>query len=238
MNIVDAGIIILLMLGAVLGFKRGITKQIAIGIGSVGIIVLAFMLKTPVSNFLYQRLPFFDFWGIFKGVTALNILLYEVIAFLIVLAALSIVLKFVIFATSVFEKLLNATIVLGIPSKILGMVVGIVQYYIIVFAILFVISLPIINLDFISQSKWKDTILNNTPVLTTISKDTTVVFDEFKGLKEKYEADSSSNEFNLEAMDLFLKYNVIEVESVESLMEKGKINIDGLDEVLEKYREE
>lgn len=238
MNIIDAAILVLLALGAVLGFKRGLTKQLAMGAGGIAIFILAFIFKTPVSEFLYQKLPFFDFWGIFKGVSALNILLYEIIAFLIVLAGLSIVLKVIIAATSLFEKLLNATIVLGIPSKILGMIVGIVEYYVIVFGILFVISLPIIDFDFIDESKWKDKILENTPILTPLSNDTTLVFEEFVELKDKYSEDAtSSNEFNLEAIDLFLKYNVIDVESVNGLIEQGKLDIDGIEDILEKYSE-
>lgn len=120
MNIVDACIILLLGLGFVIGFKRGFTKSIAKSAGFVLVIILAFILKNPLSEYMYQNLPFLSFWGIFKGVTVLNILLYEVIAFLVILALLSIILKMVIFATSIFEKILNMTIILGIPSKILG----------------------------------------------------------------------------------------------------------------------
>ena len=149
MNIVDACIILLLGLGAVLGFKRGLTKQIAKGLGFIVIIILAFILKNPLSEIMYQNLPFFDFGGFLKGITVVNILLYEVLAFLIVLAILGILLKVVVFATSIFEKILNFTIILGIPSKILGLVAGIIEYYVIIFCILFVVSLPMFDIDFV-----------------------------------------------------------------------------------------
>ncbi|MDD3187297.1 MAG: CvpA family protein [Bacilli bacterium] len=238
MNIIDVGIILLLGLGAVLGFKRGFTRQVAQGLGFIAVIIIAFILKNPLSELMYQNLPFFDFGGILKGVTIVNILLYEVIAFLIVLALASILLKLVIFATSVFEKILNMTIILGIPSKILGAVAGVLEYYVIVFMILFVISLPMFNYDFINGSKYKDTILNNTPILTNISQDTINVYNEFSDLKDKYQDSTSSTEFNKEAIELFLKYKVISVESVEKLAEKGKLNIDNMDSILEQYREE
>lgn len=235
MNIIDVCIILLLILGAVLGFKRGLTKSLASSIGFVAVIVFAFLLKNPLSEFMYQNLPFFDFWGIFKGITVLNILLYEIVAFLILVSVFSIILKVVIFATSVFEKLLNMTIILGIPSKILGMVVGIIEYYVIVFACLFIISLPIFNFDFISGSKWRNQILNNTPILTTMSKDTINVFNEFSELQDKHKNSSSQKEFNTEAMDIFLKYKIITVDSAIELVNKEKISIDV--SVLDKYKE-
>ena len=237
MNIVDISIILLLGLGAVLGFKRGFTKSLATSVGFVLVIILAFVFKNPLSEFMYQNFPFFDFWGIFKGVTVLNILLYEVIAFLIILFILSIILKVVIFATSIFEKILNITIILGIPSKILGMIVGIIEYYVIVFVILFVISLPIFNLDFIQGSKWRIPILSNTPILTDISKGTIKVFDEFSELKDKYKNSTDASEFNKEALEVFLKYKVITISSADKLAEKGKLNIDEINTIIDKYRE-
>ena len=235
MNIVDVFIILLLGLGAVLGFKRGFTKSLATSVGFVAVIILAFILKNPLSELMYQNLPFFNFWGIFKGVTVLNILLYEIIAFLIILSILTVILKLIIFATSIFEKILNFTVVLGIPSKLLGIIVGIIEYYVITFVILFVISLPIFNIDFIEGSKWRKPILNNTPILTDISKNTINVFNEFSSLKEKYEKSTSAKEFNKEALDIFLKYNVITPTSANKLIEKGKIEVDK--NIIQKYME-
>ena len=46
----------------------------------------------------------------------------------------------------------------------------------------------------------------------------------------------NANEFNLKGLDLFLKYDVITVESTDKLIKSGKLKIDGVDEVLDKYR--
>ena len=61
MNIVDACIILLLGLGFVIGFKRGFTKSIAKSAGFVLVIILAFILKNPLSEYMYQNLPFLSF---------------------------------------------------------------------------------------------------------------------------------------------------------------------------------
>ena len=56
--------------------------------------------------------------------------------------------------------------------------------------------------------------------------------------KEKYEKAPNATEFNRETLDLFLKYDVITVDSVETLRDKNKLKIDNLDEILNEYKEE
>lgn len=238
MKIVDIIILIIILFGAVIGFKRGFTRSLVSALGFIIIAILAFFLKNPLSVLLYENLPFFKFGGILKGVTVLNIALYELLAFVIVLAILGIALKILMVATSVFEKLLKMTIILGIPSKIMGAVVGAVEAFVIVFIVLYVISLPIFNISFVENSKWKNQILNNTPVLSAFSKKTMGVVNEFAGIKEKYEDNNkNAEEFNKEVLDLFLKYDVVKVSSIDKLVEKGKLQINNVEEILMKYRE-
>ena len=238
MNIVDLIIIIFILFGAVLGFKRGFTKSLVSALGFIATIVLAFLLKNPVSVMLYENLPFFKFGGVLKGVTVLNIALYEILAFIIVLAILGIVLKVLMLATSIFEKVLNATIILGIPSKILGAIVGVLEFFVIAFAALYALSLPVFNLDILNDSKLKDKILNNTPVLSAFVDNSMKVIDEFASIKDKYnDNNSNAEEFNKEVLDLFLKYDVVKVESIDKLVEKDKIQINNIEEILMKYRE-
>lgn len=238
MNIIDVLILVFLAFGAVIGFKRGFTKQLFSSIGLILVVILAFIFKNPVSVFLYENLPFFKFGGIFKGVTVLNILVYEVIAFFLVLAVLLVLLKVVIFISGIFEKLLNMTIILGIPSKILGAILGVLENFIIVFIALYVLSLPIFSIDGLSDSKLSDDILKNTPFLSIYIDKSIDVVDEFIDMKKKYETATDSNGFNLEALDLLLKHKVITVESVETLLEKDKLQIKNIDSVLEKYKGE
>lgn len=237
MNIVDAIILLVILSGAALGFKRGFTKQVLSFLGIFIVIVLAFWLKNPVSIFFYEHLPFFKFGGILKGVTVLNIALYELVALLIIISILTIVLKVLVFASSVFEKLLKFTIILGIPSKILGAIVGVIESFVWVFIILYILSLPVFHIELVNQSKWRTGILKNTPILSKFADHTLKVIEEFAGLKEKYEQTPNANAFNKETLDLFLGYNIITVKSVDKLMEKGKLQIDGIDEVLSCYRE-
>lgn len=235
MSIADVIIILAILMGAVVGFKRGLTTQLVSTIGIILVIVLAFILKNPVSKFMYENLPFFDFGGLLKGLPVLNIFVYELIAFILVLSILAILLKLLLKVTKIFEFLLKLTVVLSIPSKIGGAIVGMIENFIFVFIVLYILNLPIF--DFSINSKYQDKILNNTPILSQMVDKSVKVIDEFSDLKEKYEKEDNSNEFNRETLELFLKYDVIDVDAVETLVKKDKLKIKNADEIIKKYKE-
>lgn len=235
---VDIIIILVILLSGVIGLKRGFTKELVCFLGFFLVIILSFILKNPVSSFFYNHLPFFKFGGLFKGITSINILLYEVLAFLIVASILLIILRVVIFATSVFEKLLKLTFILGLPSKILGCIIGLIEGVVWCFIILYIVSLPLFNIKIVNDSKLKDEILTKTPILTNITNDTVKTFDELENLKDDYKNKKiTNNEFDLESIDVLLKYKVISVNSLEKLVKDKKINIKNINKVINKYKE-
>lgn len=235
MSVLDIIIIVAILLGAYVGFKRGLTTQLVSTVGVILVVVLAFILKNPVSQFMYENLPFFDFGGLLKGLPVLNIFVYELIAFIITLSLLALILKLILKVTKIFEFLLKITIVLGVPSKILGAIVGMIENFIFVFIVLYILNLPLF--DFNLNSKYKDKILSSTPILSSLVNDSVKVLEEFTELKDKYKDTENSNEFNKETLDLFLKYEVINVESVETLIKKDKLKMEGAEEILNKYKE-
>lgn len=236
MNIIDLIIILLLLYGAFIGFKRGFTNELVTFIGFVLVLLISYILKNPISEFLYMHLPFFKFGGIIKGATTLNILIYEIISFLLIYSILMIILSIIRLTTKIFEKILKFTIILGIPSKLLGLVVGVIHYYVIAFIFLFIVSMPVFSIDEVKNSKFRGKILNDTPILNNLAKETLVLTEKIEDLKDKYKSEESANEFNLEVLDLFLEYKIISVDNASKLIEKDKLKIDGSNKVIEKYR--
>ena len=223
MNIVDIIILIFLGLGALIGFKRGFTRQLVSLVGIFVILILSFLLKNPVSVFLYNNLPFFNFGGIFKDITVLNIIVYEVIAFFVVFFVLTLIFKLLLFVTKIFEKILNATIILGIPSKILGALLGVVQNFIYVFIILYILSLPVFNLNVIKDSKLANTILNKTPILNKICDDTLDIFNEVIELKNEFKTTTNMSEYNQKTLNIMIDKGIITKENAMELINKEKI---------------
>lgn len=221
MNILDAVIITILIVGVLGGMSRGLIKQAVLLIGLVVCLVFAFSLRTPIATFMYEYLPFFKFGGLFSGVSIINILLYELIAFLIIFSLLYLVLRILLKITGIIEKILDMTIILGFFSKIGGGIVGFIEAYILVFVFLFVFSQPFIRVTGLDSSKVGNFILDKTPVMSSAIEDTRKAINEVYTLTTKYKNDK--NKLNQETIKLFIKYDIITEENVQKLREKGKL---------------
>lgn len=233
LNIVDVIILLLILLGGVVGFKEGVIKKLTSVIGLVIVVVLSFILKNKISIVFYENLPFFDLWGAYKGIQVLNILFYEILAFVIIAAVLSIIYRIILGLTGIIEKILKATIILSIPSKILGFFVGLLENYIWVYIILFILTLPVINIKQIYDSQIATFIMEKTPYLSKYTSKTIDVYNDLYEIIDS-EGEKEKTKVNEEAMDLMLKYEIITKESAQKLIEKGKVNIDD-DSFLDKY---
>ena len=224
MNVVDVIIIALLILGGVAGFKAGVIKKLTDFIGMFVVIILAFYLKNYISVIMYENLPFFNFFGLINGIDALNILLYEVIAFLVIFIALLFVLKVVLMLTGLVEKILKATVILSIPSKLLGIVVGVIEMYVYLFLILVIVSLPIFDSSFLKDSKMNNFILNNTPVLSGVSEKIIDIYGDVYNIIDNRK-NKTNEQLNEEILKILIDKKVVTKESAKKLVDRNKIHI-------------
>lgn len=224
MNVVDVIIIALLILGGVAGFKAGVIKKLTDFIGMFVVIILAFYLKNYISVIMYENLPFFNFFGLINGIDALNILLYEVIAFLVIFIALLFVLKVVLMLTGLVEKILKATVILSIPSKLLGIVVGVIEMYVYLFLILVIVSLPIFDSSFLKDSKMNNFILNNTPVLSDVSEEIIDIYGDVYNIIDNRK-NKTNEQLNEEILKVLIDKKVVTKESAKKLVDENKIHI-------------
>ena len=223
MSTIDIAIIVLLAFGFILGFLRGFTKELVNFLGLFVVLILSFILKNPISIFFYKNLPFFTFGGIFKGVTVLNILLYEVLAFILVFAVLFVLFKILLLGTKIFEKVLKMTIILGIPSKILGGILGIVENWVYIFIVLYLLNLPMFNINLVKKSNMANIIYNHTPVINIVCDKTLSIVDDINELKEEYKKTKDTSEFNQKALNVMIEKEIITKENVKYLIDKKKL---------------
>lgn len=233
-NIVDIIIIIFILLCGVVGYKRGVFKQLVLCVGLILIFYLAYKFKDPVGEFFLLRLPIFDFPNLFKGVVTLNIIVYQTLAFVLVLAVLLLIFDFILSVTGLFEKLLRITIILGIPSKILGFIGGLLEGYVVAFVILFFLTQPAFSFQFFQDSNLSQKILTSSPVLTDITKDTVEVVKEIYALKDE----KDTKLLNQKSLDIMLEHGMVTYDTAKKLSDEGKINFEGIDEVLNKHKGE
>lgn len=231
LSIVDSIIVLCLLTGTVLGFKKGFIKSIVSFVGMILVFILSFYFKSSLAAFLYTHFPFFDI-----GVPILNILIYEGIAFLLLLALFIAVLRILIKISGLIEMILNFTIVLGIPSKILGAIFGFLEAYLFVFIILFICVQFNIQTALIKESKVASSIIENTPFMSNTLRNSYNAVKEVLNLNAQNENKQSVEKLNQNSLDILLKYKIISVENVKKLIQNNKFKVEDINKIMDKYQ--
>lgn len=231
----DIIVIILLIVGFIDGWKNGLLTSIINLFKEIIVFILAYILKGPLSLILIEKLPFLDFNGIFKGITSFNILIYEGIAFLICAFLISILIKILLKITGIISKAFNATIILGLPNKLGGALVSVIRFYIISFIVLFIISLIPKTSEIVLNSHISNNILNHTPILSNMTKDLNHTLSDLYELVTEIDNETKSEDINIDALEILLKYDIVSKETIEKLHDSGKLQIKNFDDIIEKY---
>ena len=158
MNIVDAVIIVLLIIGALDGVRKGAIKSLVELVGSILVIFFSWILKGILSNVMISTLPQIG------SNPAISVVIYQVISFIVLLIIFSIIYKVIVGLTDLVERLFDSTVILGFVSRVLGALVGLIKSYVIMFFALFILSS--FNIGLINNSKVSTYILEKTPLIT------------------------------------------------------------------------
>lgn len=240
MNIIDIIIILMIMLAGVVGLKRGVLKELVMLVGTIIVYVIAFQIKNPLANFMMRYLPFFDFLGKLKGVTVLNVVLYQVIAFVIIASLLLAVFNIIVKTTGIIQKLIDWTLILTLPSKLLGLIIGLISGYLYVFIALMIFSIPLGGVEVFTNSKMASHILVDTPILSSSLGGFKDSIKEIYDLTDKIVTSEKidTNKLNLNVMETLLKYKVVSAKDMSDLLEKtDKLDhINGLAAVIYHYK--
>ncbi len=239
MNLFDIIIVLFILLSGIVGLKRGVLKELVMVIGVILVYTLAFSLKGPVANILIRFCPFFQFFGHFKGLTVLNILFYQILAFLLLAFLFLFLFKVILKVTGLLQKIIDLTLILTLPSKILGFFVGILSGYLYVFLLLIILSVPLSSLSAYTNSHLVNRIMQDTPVLSDFLggfKDS--VSDIYRLSDQIKEEDANKNQLNLDIMNSLLKHEVVSSKDMIDLMDHSdKLDhIRGLENLIYKYQ--
>lgn len=225
MTILDIIVLLFLVAGAFIGFKKGFIKTMVSLIGIVLAVVISFYLKNPLADLMVEHFPFFNFGGYFEGLTALNILMYETIAFIFVFVFLWSILGIIINITGIIEKLLNFTVVLGFFSKILGAIAGLLEMLVFVYVALFALSQFNGTNPLVMESNVSTKILARTPVMNRVIGGSYNTIVEIYNLHDKYADSEDKLQYNVEAISIMIKYHVTNPETVQKAIDKGKLDL-------------
>ncbi len=201
MFLVDIILLIILVLGILDGVRKGGLKSFVSFFGSILVFFLSWTLKGSLANVLIHSLPQLG------GNGAISVLIYYILSFIILLIVFSIIYNAVLKITNVIEKVMDATIVLGLVSRILGGLFGFVKTYLFMFIVLFIMS--IFNLSFLNNSKVNNYMLEKTPLLAPL------IEDAWTAVKDVYEANNPE-----EAIKTLFEKNIINEKNFNNLMER------------------
>ena len=233
-NIFDVAIILLIIMSAVNGAKVGALKSLVNFIGTIVVYVLAFMFKSKIGVILCKFCPFFSF----DGYPTLNILLYQMIAFVLIAGILFMVFNFIVRITGLIQRLVDMTIILKIPLSILGFIVGLLEGYIVIFVVIAVLAIPFRDFSLYKDSKVADSILNKSPILTKSLGGVVDSLSDVMKVTTTMEANEidQKNKTNLDIMGAYLEHKVISKEDALDLINMDKFNtIPGIKSYVESY---
>ena len=218
MNIIDVVIVLLIILSFINGYKRGVLKEVVMLCGTIVIYIVSFLLKDKLGLILCKILPFFNL----DGLVSLNILIYQLIALFLIASFLFSIFGIVLKVTGVLQKLVNMTIILTIPSKILGGILGLVEGYIVIFALLIILSVPFKNIDIFKNSNLNNKIITSSPILSsTLGNLDDLIIDIYD---IKIDKDQDNDKMNDKILDMYIDYNVISREDLDSIIKSEKLD--------------
>lgn len=237
LNIFDVGIILLLIMFLIVGFKNGVIREAFALIGIIAVFILSFVFKGLLGNLMCIILPFFKLSGIIEGFSVINILIYQIIAFMLVFAILLTIYEIFLKISKFIQKLVNLTIILILPSKLLGAVVSLIKGVIVLYAVFIVLMIPLKNSELFTGSTMVNQILYKTPILSQSSNNYINTVEEIYNLAEKVSNKKiSTNAANLELLDMMLKHKIVNKSTVESLVKLHKLDdVNNIETVLQKY---
>ena len=237
LNIFDVGIILLLIMFLIVGFKNGVIREAFALIGIIAVFILSFVFKGLLGNLMCIILPFFKLSGIIEGFSVINILIYQIIAFMLVFAILLTIYEIFLKISKFIQKLVNLTIILILPSKLLGAVVSLIKGVIVLYAVFIVLMIPLKNSELFTGSTMVNQILYKTPILSQSSNNFINTVEEIYNLAEKVSNKKiSTNAANLELLDMMLKHKIVNKSTVESLVKLHKLDdVNNIETVLQKY---
>lgn len=226
MKISEIVIIIIILLGALIGFKKGAIKEIFELVGTVSIIIIAYLLKGYLASFLIKLLPFFNFKG-YVGLYSINFLIYDVISFIIIFVLLYCILNILINLAGFIDKLINLSVIFALPSKIIGLVLGMVNALVFVFLLCYIAMQIPHTQKYVMESKVSTSILERTPIVNVVcSKGILVSEDVYNKLLGYSFKEEDTQDMNLQIATSVAKYGLVDKTLIQEAINAGKLNLE------------
>lgn len=223
MNWIDIVILAIVAIFTLSGIKRGFIKTAVSIVGMCAILIVSYKLKHVVAGVLMSKLPFFNFPGLFNGITAMNILVYEIISFIVIFIILYCFLNILISLSGIIEKLLKITVILAIPSKIMGGMLGFLEGIIVAFLFVFALLHFPLTTEMISKNKLAVITLERTPIIGSMALPTSLAMEDISKILIEAKNSEDKDDANFKVLHSLIYYQIIKSEDAQKLIDDHKI---------------
>ena len=161
MTIFDIIIIVIILLGLIIGWNRGMIK---IGVDLLILffsMLLSSILKNVVFNLTYLYIPVIKI----KGLSSLYLILYQLIIYVFLLLLFIGIFNLILRKLKLDDKLLTESISSSPASRVIGAIIGMPFMIFILYNLILILNFPIINIDFIKDSSLSNNFMERTLLL-------------------------------------------------------------------------
>ncbi len=224
MNAIDVVLILVLILGIIIGFQRGLLKEATDFIALFISMILAGLLKSPIANLLYDFLPFFRHGNELEGLYSLNIILYQVIIYLLLVLFFLAIYQLVMMKLKMDKKIEDTMVETPRIFNFLGAVLGGPLLILFTYNVLMFLAVPSFNFHVVNESKYANALLDNVPVVSNcnegLRRANTYVIKEVNDSKN----DKLTREyFDNQLANYMVKNKVISQKKLDKLIDKDMI---------------
>lgn len=224
MSIYDGLIILVLLFGIYLGYQRGIIKQVS----DFAVLLITMIIASPLSKLLckllYPVLPFFNFTGDAKGIKSINLIVWRLIIYFLLIAIILLIVRRVFIKLKISAKIKESMVEAGIVSKILGIIMSVPLTVIVLYNVLIIINVPLINFDVAKESKVADFILEKTLIISSQNEDVYLSSNHArKQVFSKNNTDETYENINNKIINNMLKNNLTTKSVINKLEDKNKL---------------
>lgn len=222
MDLIGIIIIVIAVLGVYLGYQNGIIKVGADFVALFISMILAGLLKGPISNMLYGVFPFLSYSGALEELYTVNLIFYQVMIYLILLLFFLAIYQLIIIKTKVKELITNTMVETYLVFKFLGAFLGGPLIILFIYNFLLFFNMPYLNLKEVRDSKYVNGILNKTPIIASINKslyNSEKYFNDIIGDKKEREKDKRYLDNKI--LNHMIDEGFISDKKVDELVDKG-----------------
>lgn len=232
MNILDICIILVVLLGAYSGYKKGAIKGLVQTAGLIAIVIVAYQFKGLLGNLLVKVMPFFNFSG---GLYSLSALMYHGIAFFVIFILLYCILNILLNLSGFIDFLSQTSVMYELPSKIAGAIIGAIESIIFVFAF----SFTVLQVGPVQHNVMESTIarrvVERTPIVNVVFSPSIAaaerIYDHVKNYEvpENVDDETLRNvilEGNLSIIRELIGFQIVPASAIQETITSGKMGID------------